>query len=253
MTVPVLWHFPISHYNEKVRWALDFKGIPHQRRALAMDYIPRALWKTGQMSLPVLLLDGKAVADSTHIIAALEQHRPDPPLYPRDEAERRRALALEDFFDEELGHALRAAVLGPIFERDPAAALGILTTGMNATAARAARMVLPLFRAFYTSRHRINAATVAEGRAKVVAAFDRLETELGPRGYLVGERFTVADLTAAALFSPLVSPPEFPYPPAVAMPESMASFRESLAGRAGFQWVLDTYRRHRGTSAEIAA
>jgi len=23
---PVLWHFPISHYNEKARWALDWKG-----------------------------------------------------------------------------------------------------------------------------------------------------------------------------------------------------------------------------------
>ena len=24
---PLLWHFPISHFNEKVRWALDWKGI----------------------------------------------------------------------------------------------------------------------------------------------------------------------------------------------------------------------------------
>jgi hypothetical protein len=23
---PVLWHLDISHYNEKVRWALDYKG-----------------------------------------------------------------------------------------------------------------------------------------------------------------------------------------------------------------------------------
>ena len=29
---PVLWHFPISHYNEKARWALDWKRIPHVRR-----------------------------------------------------------------------------------------------------------------------------------------------------------------------------------------------------------------------------
>jgi hypothetical protein len=36
---PVLWHFPISHYNEKARWALDWKGIPHVRRALAMSYV----------------------------------------------------------------------------------------------------------------------------------------------------------------------------------------------------------------------
>ncbi len=53
---PVLWHFPISHYNEKARWALDWKGIPHVRRALAMSYVPRALWTTGQAKLPILHL-----------------------------------------------------------------------------------------------------------------------------------------------------------------------------------------------------
>jgi hypothetical protein len=30
---PVLWHLEISHYNEKVRWALDYKGVAHVRRA----------------------------------------------------------------------------------------------------------------------------------------------------------------------------------------------------------------------------
>ena len=30
---PVLWHIEISHYNEKARWALDYKGVEHERRA----------------------------------------------------------------------------------------------------------------------------------------------------------------------------------------------------------------------------
>ena len=30
---PVLWHIKISHYNEKVRWALDYKRVMHKRRA----------------------------------------------------------------------------------------------------------------------------------------------------------------------------------------------------------------------------
>jgi hypothetical protein len=29
----VLWHIEVSHHNEKVRWALDFKHVPHVRRA----------------------------------------------------------------------------------------------------------------------------------------------------------------------------------------------------------------------------
>ena len=32
-STPVLWHIPVSHYNEKVRWALAYKGIEHERRA----------------------------------------------------------------------------------------------------------------------------------------------------------------------------------------------------------------------------
>ena len=77
---PVLWHFPISHYNEKARWALDWKRIPHVRRALAMSYVPRALWATGQAKLPILFLDGQAIADSTRIIEALERLQPEPAI-----------------------------------------------------------------------------------------------------------------------------------------------------------------------------
>ena len=32
--VPVLWQLQISHYVEKVRWALDYKRVPHVRRTL---------------------------------------------------------------------------------------------------------------------------------------------------------------------------------------------------------------------------
>ena len=32
--LPVLWHLEISHYNEKVRWALDYKSVAHVRRAV---------------------------------------------------------------------------------------------------------------------------------------------------------------------------------------------------------------------------
>ena len=31
---PVLWQLELSHYNEKVRWALDLKRIDHVRRPL---------------------------------------------------------------------------------------------------------------------------------------------------------------------------------------------------------------------------
>ena len=43
----------------------------------------------------MLELDGRAIGDSTAIIATLEEYRPEPALYPADAEERARALALD--------------------------------------------------------------------------------------------------------------------------------------------------------------
>jgi glutathione S-transferase len=87
----------------------------------------------------------------------------------------------------------------------------------------------------------------------VRAALDRLEAELQPSGYLVGDRFSVADLTAAALLAPVVFPPEFPYAPPGPLPAPVVRWRDAFVGRRALRWVAEMYRRHRGTSAEIAA
>ena len=253
MALPVLWHFTVSHFNEKARWALDFKRVPHVRRALLPGFhFPKILRMTGQTAVPVLALDGRPIHDSTRIIEALERAFPEPALYPRNEPGRRRALALEDFFDEEVGHAVRTAIVGPLFAHDPVSAGNVLTTGMGPGARRAVRAVLPAFRAFYKLRHGIDDAAIAAAPARLRAGLDRIVAELGPSGHLVGDAFSVADLTAAALFSPIVLPPEFPYPPPEPRPRHVLALRASLEGHPAFRWVLETYRRYRGTSAAIA-
>ena len=100
---------------------------------------------------------------------------------------------------------------------------------------------------------KIDAAHAARSREKVLAALDRLEAEVQPSGYLVGDRFGVADLTAAALLAPVAFPPEFPYPPPGPLPAPVARWCDPLVGRRACRWVAEMYRRHRGTSAEIAA
>jgi len=252
MSLPVLWQFRFSHFNEKARWALDWKSIPHVRRSLLPAWhIPRVLWMTGQRAVPVLGLDGRMISDSTRIIAALEAHRPDPPLYPADEAARRRALELEDFFDEQLGPHIRRALFHVLLPHTDYAA-GAFTVGAGELARRAYRAFFPVIRVVMKVDMGIDEAGAERSWVKVAAAFDRLEAELQPSGYLVGDRFTVADLTAAALFSPLVFPPEFPYWPAGPLPAAVEAKRAAFAGRCGFQWVADLYRRHRGVSREVA-
>jgi glutathione S-transferase len=89
----------------------------------------------------------------------------------------------------------------------------------------------------------------------VRAAFAKVEAEVGASGYLAGDSFTVADLTAASILSVLVVPPEFPYihlqPDE--RPAPFREFRASLMETPGFRWVEEMYARHRGTSAEVGA
>ena len=254
MDQPVLWHFTFSHFAEKVRWALDFKGVRHVRRALFPGlHYARVLWLSGQPRLPLLRLDGRLIADSTAIIAALEAFKPDPPLYPGDGPQRRRALMLEEFFDEELGHYVRRFLMHRGFDAPGWAShsAALFTAGHGGAARRAFRALAPAMRAFARWRFDIDGATAAVARAKILAALDRIEAELQPSGYLVGDRFTVADLTAAALLAPLVRPPEFPYR-AFASLDSMP-VDDTLAARPAFRWAAEIYRRHRGISVEVAA
>jgi hypothetical protein len=108
---PVLWHLEISHYNEKVRWALDYKGVAHVRRAVTpgLQELTARRLRAGRTT-PVLELNGRAIGDSTRIIEEIERRWPEPPLYPADPEERSRALDLEDYFDEECGPDLRRVV-----------------------------------------------------------------------------------------------------------------------------------------------
>jgi glutathione S-transferase len=255
MKTPVLYHLEISHYNEKARWALDYKNVPHVRKApTPMLHVLRALAMTGKPTLPVLKLNGKAIGDSTRIIEALEREYPEPPLYPKDGGDRRRALELEDFFDEELGPHIRRWLFHESLEGlEPAqfveaamgSAPGSVKTFMKASSPVASR-VLRL-------RYGINAEGAQSGRGKVLSAIERVEQEVQPSGYLVGDSFTVADLTAAALLFPLVRPPEAPHVVGGPLPAGFVSFRNSVADRRGFKWVEQIYREHRGTSAAIAA
>jgi hypothetical protein len=54
----------------------------------------------------------------------------------------------------------------------------------------------------------------------------------------------VADLTAAALFYPLVLAPEAPQDIRRAA-AGFEAFREPLKNRPGYKWVAETFRQHR--------
>ena len=252
-SIPVLWHLKVSHYNEKARWALDFKGVPHRRRSVEPGRhrrVAKRLW--GGTTFPVIELDGGAIGDSTEIIAALERLHPNPALYPADPAMRREALELEEFFDEDFGPYTRRLVMHHL-SGDGDLFLRTFTPDMGAARGAVARAIFPLVRRRVRSDFELDAAGIEEAYEKLRVAGERFRRSLRPSGYLVGDGFTVADLTLAALVAPVIAPEQFPYDQAQRDHELLAAPREALDEFGIGGWAREVYARHRGASAEIAA
>jgi glutathione S-transferase len=249
--LPVLWHLKASHYNEKARWALDYKQVAHIRRA-AVPGRHRAIAErlAGRRTFPVLVIDGRAIGDSTAIIEELERRYPEQPLYPPGPADRRRALELEDYFDEHLGPEARLLFLHRVLP-DPDLMLGAFVPDLKGMSRLVARASFPLTRRGIRSSFGINPAAVGLAEEKLAAAGERFRAELQPSGYLTGDSFTVADLTLAALVAPIVAPPQFPYPQPQRGHPAVAPLRELMACEGLVEWTLEIYARHRGSSAEV--
>jgi glutathione S-transferase len=248
---PVLWHLKVSNYNEKARWALDYKRIPHVRRAVIPGRhrkVAREL--SGGSTFPILVLQGEAIGDSTLIIAALEHLRPDPPLYPSDPRARRRVLDLEDFFDEELGPYARLLAVAHTM-RDPSLMISMFVPGISRRRKLVSRATFPLVRRRVIAQFGIDDQTVDNAYEKVRAAGERFRAELQPNGYLDESGFGVADLTLAALVAPVVAPRQFPYPQPQRGHPLLEPLRAALAASGIRDWTLEMYERHRGTSAEV--
>src|SRR3954454_79057 len=251
--LPVLWHLKVSHYNEKARWALDYKRIPHVRRAVMPGrHHKLAAQLTGGRTLPVLVLDGQAIGDFSRIIEVLELRHPASPLYPLDPLQWRRALELEDCSDEELGPASRLLCLHHLLP-DPGLLLRTFTPDLRAPQRAVARAIYPRVRRTIAQRFRIDEAGAARAFGQLHAAGARFRSELQPSGYLVGDQFTVADLTLASLLAPLVAPKQFPYPQPQRDHPRLEPVRQVLDGYGLVEWTREMYVRHRGESAEVRA
>jgi glutathione S-transferase len=244
-TRPVLWQLQISHYNEKARWALDYKRIPHTRRSVLPGvHVLIARRLAGIETTPVLTLDGDSIGDSSAILQALEVRWPDPPLIPENPLQRRRALRLEEYFDEELGPHIRRALYWELLQR-PDLVIPLFTNGQTLAGKALIRASFPVMKVGMRRMMNVREAPSARSLDKTLECLDELERELGGKDYLVGNQFSIADLTAASLFYPFALPPEYPYPQIRELPPAVQEVFDQVAGRPGVQWVAEMYRRHR--------
>ncbi len=249
----------ISHYCEKARWALDRGGVAYREHgympAFHFPFAARALLGTGngatdgtstRFSTPLLVgQGGSRWADSTEIARYA-----DPSLFELEEAE-----ALDRHFSENLGAHTRRIVYWyalpdrPRLER-------LARENVGATQARLFVTALPVLEKVLRKSLRITEEGCARSVQKVDAIADEVAERLSDgRRYLVGDRFTIADLSFASLFSIVVMPPE--YGATLMRPEELdgglrAHVERYRAHPAG-QFALRMFREHRAERAQRAA
>jgi glutathione S-transferase len=246
-----LYTFQVSHYAEKARWALDWKGAPYQEQRLLPGPHLRVTRRLGgaATSVPILLCDAEVVQGSSAIIDFADRRWPDRPLTAVPDAEREQAAELEAWLDRELGQPLRRVFY---FHALPARDLvlhlftqqgpwwGRLFYGLGY------RLVANAIRRVYA----IDADTATQDRQRLDAVFARLDQLLDGRRYLIGNGFSRADLTLAALAAPLWHPPEHStqWPPDDIYPAPLLALRAELGRSRAREHVLRMYRDHRRDS-----
>jgi len=249
----VLHMFPSSHYNEKARWALDWKGLAHTRIPyLPGPHAPQIKRLSGHTTTPVLVMNGRAIAGSAQIIEALEREFPARPLYPADPALREHSLDVQRHFDDEVGPAVRTVVFAELLhELDTLCAM--FTKGQPAWKRRFYRATLPLVKPLIARANAVTPENVPRALARTERALDEAAALIGPSGQIAGAAFTVADLAVASLLAPLVSLAH----PDMARPQPVPARVEAMTARfaqhEAIAWVRAQYAKHRPASCAVQA
>jgi glutathione S-transferase len=244
-----------SHYCEKARWALDRAKLDYVEESYApLQHIP-AVRRAGGKSVPILVDTdtGEAFRDSTDIIREIDRRRPEAGLLPSDPALRAEALAIEDDLDENLGPATRR--VGYFFlvhrggERFGREMLSGATTG---TARAVVSLTYPAIAWAIAKALKVDEAGYKRSLAKGEEVFERIGARIEAahaegRSFLVGDRFSVADLTFAALCTPLLQPRNsgWPMPPRALLPPDAAALSDRFARTPAGIFALRLYETER--------
>ena len=249
----VLVTIPISHYCEKARWALDRAGVPYtERRHLQVlhRFAARRAGGRGTLTVPVLVCAEGALTESGAIVAYADRHAPaDRRLYPADPAEREAVRELERDFDARLGPAGRLWMYDGLRGRRDIA-LAYAPAGVPAWQRRAFPVAYGFVTRVIDRLLDITPATVALAEHDVRTTFAAVAQRLGDgRPFLMGERFTAADLTFAALAASVLMPPGYgvPLPQPDELPPAMATVVRELREHPAGAHALAMFVTHRHT------
>lgn len=242
-----LYTFAMSHYSEKVRWTLDTSDIAYREVCLSPAFhIGPALRMggRGQTTLPIIQGEGFSIQDSPRILSWLQSNR--GPLAVMPLALDTRVRQVEQRFDaigKDVARYLYAGSFGVADDH----IIKLWTDHANAVQAAIIRAGYPVMRWVFKQKLQINAKRVEVARVRIREALDWLDAQLADgRRFLVGNAFTVADITAASLLAPLACPAQHPVYGDPAYQVGMRAALQEWEGRPAIAWVRQLYASQRG-------
>lgn len=241
-----LWQFQHSHFCEKARWMLEHKQLAFEQRTLVPGlHIGPVMRATRQKGVPVLFIDGEPVVDSARIAARLDVDHPERPLLPADPAVRERAIDWERRLGRDLGPFIRRAWIRQVID-DRDYALAVFSDGGGDAERRRFERMWPVFRAAFWFDMKLTRRGAARGWERTRAMLDELAAAVEPTGYLAGDAFSIADLTAVALLAPILPKQWRVLGEPIDPPPALAAVPDQFADHPAMVWARQIYREHRG-------
>ncbi len=189
-----LFHFMLSNCSQRVRIALEEKGLAWQSHHLnlpANEHVSEEYQSINPNGVvPTLVHDGQVVIESNDILAYLDDHFPDPPLRSVDPEERAR---MEERIALASGAQATIKVLSHELLFRPFRQVGEAELALYD--AKAADRELVAFLYDYAENGRAWQARVKEGHADLERRLAVLEEALESDPWLSGGAFGLADIS----------------------------------------------------------
>ncbi len=239
----------ISHFCEKARWALDRAGVEYvERRHVQVLHVAAARRAGGGRTVPVLVTDSGEVLPESSAILRWADGRTDPDrcLYPSG-ALGDEAAALEGWLDDGLGPDGRLWMYEQTLPIVREMAPWVLT-GVPRGERLAFRAGGPLITLAVRRYLGVDGTAAAAALTRIDAVFDEIAARISDqRPFLLGDRFTAADLTFAALTAPVLVPAGYgsPLPPMELMPTAMATEVQRLRAHPAGRFAARLYATER--------
>ncbi len=251
--LPRLVTIPISHYCEKARWGLERAGIAYVEDPHGPILHMTATMPLRTRTVPVLVTRGATLTSSTDILRWADARTTKRHLYPTDPGARREVEELEAHFDAKLGPAARRWAYLHVLS-DPRRACEIVSLGIPEAERKALVRLWPVASGMMRKGMNVTPEAAARSLERLRAIFGEVSVRLASRRFLVGDAFTAADLTFAALAVPVIAPPQYPWMPAVdSLPAPMRDVIRSLRATPAGAFVVRLYREERPRSFPAVA